>query len=78
MNRIRHWGLIGVCVLLAGLGVACFNFTKPSGLEHHRAVAAENGLPAPSDGIAWLGVVLLILGAGTAGLLTGRSTLREL
>lgn len=63
MKGVTSWVLLGVSLLLLGFGLACFNFTKPSALEHHTRVAAENNWPAPSDRIVLLGVVSAIMGA---------------
>ena len=59
--------------IVAGLGLAvfgffCWNYTKPGTLEHHQEWAAESGLPAPTDEIAWVGLGAMFV----AGVLVGR------
>lgn len=48
-------------------GLLCLNYTKLGNVERHTAVAAEHGFPPPSSRIAYLGMLLAPLGAGTFG-----------
>jgi uncharacterized membrane protein YedE/YeeE len=72
MKRGMRWllGVVGFLVLAFGLG--CLNYTAAEGLEHHRTVAREHGLPEPSPTIFRMGVAALALGAGTFGFAIGR------
>jgi hypothetical protein len=72
MKRPRRWllGLTGVGLLVFGL--FCLNYTKADGLEHHRAVAHQHGLPEPGPPILYGGVAAIILGAGVVGYMLGR------
>jgi hypothetical protein len=45
-------------------GLACVNYTKPDRLEHHRAVAEQQGLPPPSPAIRYAGAACVVCGAG--------------
>jgi hypothetical protein len=73
MRTKTRWvlGFFGVILLVFGL--ACLNYTKADGLEHHREVARIHNLPPPSDPILYGGVVSLILGAGTIGFVLARN-----
>ena len=57
--------LLGLALL--AFGGACINYTKPSALEHHRAWAEKNTMPAPSDTILIGGVASICAGAGLIG-----------
>jgi hypothetical protein len=71
MIRRRWPALLGATlVLLFGLG--CLNYTEAEGLEHHRARAAELGLPPPSKPIQRLGMATTALGGGLVGFVLGR------
>jgi len=63
MKRLRV--VVAIALLLFGLG--CLNYTKPGGLEHHRAVARQHGLPEPGDGIVYGGAASIMCGAALAG-----------
>jgi hypothetical protein len=63
-------GIGGLLVLLFGLG--CLNYTEAGGQEHHRARAAELGLPPPGAAIFRLGVAATALGGGLVGYALGR------
>ena len=69
----RRWPAVlgGVVILLFGWG--CLNYTEADGLEHHRARAAELGLPPPSHGIQRLGMATTALG----GILVGAALARR-
>ncbi len=74
----RCWAPVVIGVLLLGVGIACFNYTKPGTLEYHQAWAAENGRPGPTDTVLWGGVVSAVLGSlavglGAGGLMRGRA-----
>jgi hypothetical protein len=59
-------------VLILALGVGCLNYTSDAGADHHRAWAAEKGLPEPSRAIFFLGVACTVAGAGSVGFAVGR------
>jgi hypothetical protein len=67
MKRLRV--VIATVLLVFGLG--CLNYTKPGGLEHHRAVARQRGLPEPGDAIVYGGAVSIMCGAALAGYVIG-------
>jgi hypothetical protein len=58
-------GLGGLVVLV--FGFFCLNYTKGDGIEHHREVARERGLPQPGPAIFYLGVAAMALGAAAVG-----------
>jgi hypothetical protein len=63
---MRKWITIaGVAWLVFGL--ACLNYTKASGWEHHTTVARQNHWPEPSDGILLGGVAAVSLGSAMIG-----------
>ena len=65
--------LVGVVGVLAVVfGFFCLNYTKGDGIEHHREVARERGLPEPGRAIFSLGVASMAVGAGAAGFAIGR------
>ncbi len=69
----RCWVPVVVGLLLLGIGIACFNYTKPGTLQHHLAWASEHGRPAPTDTVLWGGAVSAVIGSlavgfGVAGL----------
>jgi hypothetical protein len=68
---VRRWliGLTGFLLLV--FGFFCLNYTKGDGIEHHREVAREKGLPQPGPGIFYLGVASVGLGAGGVGYAIG-------
>ena len=73
----RCWVPVVVGLLLLGIGIACFNYTKPGTLQHHQAWASEHGRPAPTDTVLWGGAVAAVIGSlavgfGVAGLKGGR------
>lgn len=55
------------------LGIGCLNYTTGHGLEHHRDVAAEFGLPGPCAGIFYAGVIVTVVTAFALGMTFGRS-----
>jgi hypothetical protein len=63
MKRLRV--VVAIVLLLFGLG--CLNYTKPGGLEHHRAVARQHGLPEPGDAIVYGGAASIMCGAALIG-----------
>ncbi len=74
----RCWAPVVVGLLLLGVGIACFNYTKPGTLQYHQAWASEHGRPAPSDTVLWGGAVSAVIGSlavgfGVAGLARGRN-----
>jgi hypothetical protein len=73
MKRRTRWltGILGTLVLVFGL--ACLNYTKADGLEHHRAVAARHNLPPPSETILLGGVMAVVVGSATVGYVVGRT-----
>jgi hypothetical protein len=60
----------GLVILLFGLG--CLNYTEADGLDHHRARAAELGLPPPTRGIQRLGMAATAIGGIALGVALGR------
>ena len=62
-------GAAGAFVVVFGL--LCLNYTKASGLEHHKAVAQRHGLPPPSNVILFGGAGAIILGSGMMGYVLG-------
>lgn len=54
------------------LGLLCLNYTKMGSYEHHSQFAQEHGLPAPSRGIVYLGMLFTPLGGGLLGFTVGR------
>jgi len=64
------YGIAGAALI--GFGIACANYTKPSTLEHHQEWSRENGLPAPSAAILYVGVASAAVG-GFMLALTSRS-----
>ena len=65
-------GLTGLLVLVFGL--LCLNYTNPSNLEHHAAMAKEKGLPPPSEMIHRAGMGITALGGIVLGFAIGRRT----
>ena len=57
-------GLLGTLLLF---GLACLNYTKAGGLEHHREFAAQHHLPPPSEPILYGGVLSTVVGAALVG-----------
>jgi hypothetical protein len=51
MKPKARWmvGFLGVILLVFGL--ACLNYTKADGLEHHKEVARRHNLPPPGGRI---------------------------
>ncbi len=72
MQHFRTRLLLAVSILVLIFGLACFNFTKPSALQHHTKVAAEKGWPAPSDTVMAAGVLAVIAGASGATFVISR------
>lgn len=71
MRRGARW-LVGLAGTLAlAFGLACLNYTRAEGLEHHQAVARRHGLPEPGASIFYIGVAAVVLGAGALGLVLG-------
>ena len=73
----RCWAPIVIGLGLLGVGIACFNYTKPGTLEYHQAWAIDNDRPAPSDTVLWAGAVSAVIGSlavgfAVAGLARGR------
>ena len=71
MKRARRRLLSVAGVLLLVFGLACLNYTKADGLEHHQEVARRHGLPQPGPPILYGGVAAVVLGAGTDGYVLG-------
>lgn len=74
MNKTARWtlGLAAAAVLIFGL--FCLNYTKPSNLQDHTAMAKENGLPPPSTNIHHMGMGLTAMGGIALGFAIGRRT----
>jgi hypothetical protein len=74
MNKSARWtlGILAAAVLVFGL--LCLNYTKPSNLERHAAVAKEKGLPSPSANIHHMGMGLTALAGIALGFAIGRRT----
>jgi len=69
---MKRFGLLLFSVLVLAFGLACLNYTRAEGLEHHADWAAEHGLPAPGPNIFFAGVGALAVGTGALGFLLGR------
>ena len=69
MKRLRV--VVAIVLLLFGLG--CLNYTKPGGLDHHRAVARQHGLPQPGNAIVYCGAASIMCGAALVGYVIGAS-----
>jgi hypothetical protein len=71
MRRVARWllGLAGLILLVFGL--ACLNYTKADGLEHHQEFARRTGLPPPEPPILYGGVAATVFGAGLMGFAVG-------
>jgi hypothetical protein len=69
---MRRWliGLVGLVVLT--FGFFCLNYTKGDGIDHHREVARQRGLPQPGPAIFYLGVASTALGAAVVGWVVAR------
>jgi len=59
-------------IVLVALGLACMNYTKADGLQHHREAATRLGLPPPGESILFGGAAALVVGGGLIGLAIGR------
>jgi hypothetical protein len=70
-NRFRTLLVVCTGIILVLFGLGCLNYTKADGVEHHRAVARQHGLPEPGEHILLAGVVSLVLGAGAIGYAIG-------
>ncbi len=70
--RSPRWLIVVVGLLLVVFGLACLNYTKADGLEHHQKAARRLGLPPPSQPILYSGVATIIVGAGLVGYALGR------
>jgi hypothetical protein len=68
----RRWPALAGALLILLFGLGCLNYTEADGLEHHRARAAELGLPPPSRAIQRLGMATTAVGGGLAGFGLGR------
>ncbi len=62
MKTKKRWSAVAFGIVLIGLGLACFNYTKQSTLEHHQEWAREHNRPAPSRAIFLGGI-----GSGVVG-----------
>ncbi len=62
-----RWIPIAAGVLLVAFGLACFNYTKPSTLQHHQEWARANAMLAPSNTVFWSGVSSVAFGAFVLG-----------
>jgi hypothetical protein len=71
MKRTTRWLLSLAGVVLLVFGLACLNYTKADGLEHHQEVARLHGLPPPGPPILYGGVAAVVVGAGLVGLVLG-------
>ena len=66
--KIQRVLSVALGAILIVFGLACVNYTKPSGLEHHREWAAQHNAPPPNDTILIGGVVGVGAGVGLIGL----------
>ena len=66
-RRIRFHITMAVGIFLVVFGLACLNYTKAEGREHHAEFAARYGLPRPSQPIQYGGLAAMVLGAGMVG-----------
>lgn len=74
---MSRWVSRCLAFLVTVAGVGCLNYTTGHGIEHHRAVAAENGWPMPSFTIYLAGVVLVVVGAFSLGRSFGAAASRS-
>jgi hypothetical protein len=65
----------GFVLLLFGL--ACLNYTRADGWEHHVAFARAHHVPEPSNSILLAGVVAVGLGSATIGFALGSRVRRN-
>ena len=72
MRKGTRWlvGIAGALMLLFGL--LCLNYTKMGNYERHSRFAEQHGLPVPSRGIAYLGMLFAPLGGAVLGFMLGR------
>jgi hypothetical protein len=75
--RSRRWLVISLGAPLLLFGLASLHYTKPDALDHHRQQAERYGLPAPSNGILYLGMAATTLGAGLVGFGLRRESARS-
>jgi hypothetical protein len=71
-QRIRFHLIMGSGVALLVFGLLCLNYTRGGGAERHHEFAARYGLPAPSQGIQYGGLVAVVVGSGAVGYGIGR------
>jgi hypothetical protein len=62
---------MGCGVVLLVFGLLCLNYTRGGGAQRHHEIAARYGLPAPSQGIQYGGLVAIVFGAGAMGYALG-------
>ena len=53
-------------------GLLCLNYTKIGNYERHSRFAQDHGLPLPSRGIVYLGMLFAPLGGALIGFALGR------
>jgi hypothetical protein len=72
MNNTARWtlGLVAAAILV--FGILCLNYTKPTNLERHTAMAKEKGLPSPSENIHHAGMAITAAGGVLLGFAIGR------
>lgn len=70
--KIQTRVTISIGVVLLVFGLACLNYTAAEGRDHHREFAARYGLPGPSKGIQYGGLLSLVVGAAMIGYGLGR------
>ena len=72
MKSSVRYAILILSTAVMVFGLLCLNYTKIGHVEHHTEFAQRNGLPAPSLGLAHLGMVLTPLSAGLIGYAIGR------
>ena len=70
-QRIRFHLTVASGVALLVFGLLCLNYTKGGGAARHHEFAVRYGLPAPSQGIQYGGLVAIVFGAGAIGYALG-------
>jgi len=69
--------IISAGLVLLIFGLACLNYTRADGWEHHQAFAREHHIPEPDNNILLGGVISVILGAALIGYSLGSRARRN-
>ena len=73
MKKSTRWLATTAGALMLLFGLLCLNYTKMGNYERHSRFAQEHGLPLPSRGIVYLGMLFAPLGGALVGFTLGRS-----